>query len=197
MGNKKSSQSPSCNQSKSYHYGDLKSQYKIMMLGGGGVGKSACTIQLIQGHFMDEYDPTIEDSYRKQVKIGEKETVLDILDTAGKEEFSAMRDQYLRNAEGMIIVYSITSRDSFDEISIFRDQVLRVKDEDFFPLVLIGNKCDLEDEREVTRKEAEEMAKSWNIPFFETSAKMNTNVNEAFLSIIEEIRKRTSSFGSK
>eukprot|EP01091_Cochliopodium_minus_P021421 TRINITY_DN979_c0_g2_i2.p1 TRINITY_DN979_c0_g2~~TRINITY_DN979_c0_g2_i2.p1 ORF type:complete len:109 (-),score=21.46 TRINITY_DN979_c0_g2_i2:38-364(-) len=108
-----------------------------------------------------------------------------------------MRDQYLRNAEGMIIVYSITSRDSFDEISIFRDQVLRVKDEDFFPLVLIGNKCDLEDEREVTRKEAEEMAKSWNIPFFETSAKMNTNVNEAFLSIIEEIRKRTSSFGSK
>ena len=68
-------------------------EYKLVVVGGGGVGKSALTIQLIQNHFVDEYDPTIEDSYRKQVTIDEETCLLDILDTAGQEEYSAMRDQ--------------------------------------------------------------------------------------------------------
>lgn len=68
-------------------------EYKLIVVGGGGVGKSALTIQLIQNHFVDEYDPTIEDSYRKQVTIDEETCLLDILDTAGQEEYSAMRDQ--------------------------------------------------------------------------------------------------------
>ena len=68
-------------------------EYKLVVVGGGGVGKSALTIQLIQNHFVDEYDPTIEDSYRKQVTIDEEVCLLDILDTAGQEEYSAMRDQ--------------------------------------------------------------------------------------------------------
>ena len=68
-------------------------EYKLVIVGGGGVGKSALTIQLIQNHFIDEYDPTIEDSYRKQVTIDEETCLLDILDTAGQEEYSAMRDQ--------------------------------------------------------------------------------------------------------
>ena len=66
-------------------------EYKLVIVGGGGVGKSALTIQLIQNHFIDEYDPTIEDSYRKQVTIDEETCLLDILDTAGQEEYSAMR----------------------------------------------------------------------------------------------------------
>ena len=68
-------------------------EYKLVIVGGGGVGKSALTIQLIQNHFIDEYDPTIEDSYRKQVTIDDETCLLDILDTAGQEEYSAMRDQ--------------------------------------------------------------------------------------------------------
>ena len=68
----------------------------------GGVGKSALTIQLIQNHFVDEYDPTIEDSYRKQVVIDGETCLLDILDTAGQEEYSAMRDQYMRTGEGKL-----------------------------------------------------------------------------------------------
>merc|ERR1712137_1153044 len=71
-------------------------EYKLVIVGGGGVGKSALTIQLIQNHFIDEYDPTIEDSYRKQVTIDDETCLLDILDTAGQEEYSAMRDQYMR-----------------------------------------------------------------------------------------------------
>merc|ERR1712225_83155 len=125
-------------------------EYKLVVVGGGGVGKSALTIQLINHHFMDEYDPTIEDSYRKQVIIDQETCLLDILDTAGQEEYSAMRDQYMRTGEGFLCVYAITSRSSFEEITAFREQILRVKDADAVPIMICGNKCDLESERQVS-----------------------------------------------
>lgn len=167
-------------------------EYKLVVVGGGGVGKSALTIQLIQNHFVDEYDPTIEDSYRKQVIIDEETCLLDILDTAGQEEYSAMRDQYMRTGEGFLMVYAINSRSSFDEISSFREQILRVKDADRVPLMLVGNKCDLESERQVTKAEGDELAKSFTCPFMETSAKTRVNVEEAFFELVREIRKHRS-----
>jgi GTPase KRas protein len=159
-------------------------EYKLVVVGGGGVGKSCLTIQLIQSHFVDEYDPTIEgssrlimermivpphcanlwplkriltrlchpDSYRKQCVIDDEVALLDVLDTAGQEEYSAMREQYMRTGEGFLLVYSINSRQSFEEITTFQQQILRVKDKDYFPMVVVGNKCDLENEREVTRQ---------------------------------------------
>lgn len=139
-----------------------------MVVGGGGVGKSCLTIQLIQSHFVDEYDPTIEgaklgpflrasadqvlDSYRKQCVIDDEVALLDVLDTAGQEEYSAMREQYMRTGEGFLLVYSITSRQSFDEILVFQQQILRVKDKDYFPIIVVGNKCDLEGERQVSKQ---------------------------------------------
>jgi hypothetical protein len=92
------------------------------------------------------------DSYRKQCMIDDEVALLDVLDTAGQEEYSAMREQYMRTGEGFLLVYSITSRQSFDEITTFQQQILRVKDKDYFPMVVVGNKCDLESEREVTRQ---------------------------------------------
>lgn len=164
-------------------------EYKLVIVGGGGVGKSALTIQLIQNHFIDEYDPTIEDSYRKQVTIDDETCLLDILDTAGQEEYSAMRDQYMRTGQGFLCVYAVTSRSSFDEITAFREQILRVKDQDKVPMVLAGNKCDLADERQVTNAEGQDLAKSFACPFFETSAKARINVEEAFYDLVREIRK--------
>jgi len=164
-------------------------EYKLVIVGGGGVGKSALTIQLIQNHFIDEYDPTIEDSYRKQVTIDEETCLLDILDTAGQEEYSAMRDQYMRTGQGFIMVYAITSRSSFDEIASFREQILRVKDKDKVPIILVGNKCDLETERQVTTGEGQDLAKSFACPFFESSAKTRVNVEECFYELVREIRK--------
>jgi GTPase SAR1 family protein len=154
-------------------------EYKLVVVGGGGVGKSCLTIQLIQSHFVDEYDPTIEgkllilrhchhhlslspnlsllflprtDSYRKQCVIDEEVALLDVLDTAGQEEYSAMREQYMRTGEGFLLVYSITSRQSFEEIMTFQQQILRVKDKDYFPIIVVGNKCDLEGERQVSKQ---------------------------------------------
>ncbi|XP_043915116.1 GTPase HRas [Protopterus annectens] len=91
-------------------------EYKLVVVGAGGVGKSALTIQLIQNHFVDEYDPTIEDSYRKQVVIDGETCLLDILDTAGQEEYSAMRDQYMRTGEGFLCVFAINNTKSFEDI---------------------------------------------------------------------------------
>jgi len=174
----------------------MATEYKLVIVGGGGVGKSALTIQLIQNHFIDEYDPTIEDSYRKQVTIDDETCLLDILDTAGQEEYSAMRDQYMRTGQGFLCVYAITSRTSFEEVSSFREQILRVKDADKVPLVICGNKCDLESERQVSKNEGHELAKSFESPFMETSAKARINVEESFFQLVREIRNQSGVKGT-
>jgi GTPase KRas protein len=164
-------------------------EYKLVVLGGGGVGKSALTIRLVTDNFLDEYDPTIEDSYRKQVIIDEESALLDILDTAGQEEFSSMQDQWMRDGKGFLLVYNITSRPTFDEVIVLRDKILRTKDADKVPIVLVGNKCDLKDERQVDINEGNEMAKKWGCPFFETSAKLKLNNESCFFELVREIRK--------
>jgi len=175
----------------------MATEYKLVILGGGGVGKSAMTIQLVQSQFLDEYDPTIEDSYRKQVSIDEEVCLLDILDTAGQEEYSAMRDQYMQGGEGFLIVYAINSRDSFDEVTTFRDQILRVKDKDKVPMVVCGNKCDLENDREVSKTEGEDLTKSFGVPFFETSALSRINIDESFFELVREVRKQSQTGDQK
>lgn len=164
-------------------------EYKLVVVGGGGVGKSCLTIQLIQSHFVDEYDPTIEDSYRKQCHIDDEVALLDVLDTAGQEEYAAMREQYMRTGEGFLLVYSINSRQSFEEIQTFQQQILRVKDKDYFPIIVVGNKCDLENERQVSRDEGERLARSFGCRFIETSAKQRVNVDNAFYDLVREIRR--------
>jgi len=164
-------------------------EYKLVIVGGGGVGKSALTIQLIQNHFIDEYDPTIEDCYRKQVTIDEETCLLDILDTAGQEEYSAMRDQYMRTGQGFLCVYSITNRTSFEEIVSFREQITRVKDVDKVPMVIVGNKLDLDGDRAVSQSEGKDLAASFGCPWMETSAKARIRVQDAFFELVREIRK--------
>eukprot|EP00026_Physarum_polycephalum_P018912 Phypoly_transcript_20696.p1 GENE.Phypoly_transcript_20696~~Phypoly_transcript_20696.p1 ORF type:complete len:120 (+),score=25.25 Phypoly_transcript_20696:54-413(+) len=102
-----------------------------------------------------------------------------------------MRDQYLRNGQGFLIVYDMTNRSSFEEASLFRDQIVRAKDNDNVPLVLIANKADLADRRTVTQAEGTELAALFGCTYIETSAKLRTNVDEAFCQLVREIRKRS------
>jgi len=176
---------------------DKSLEYKLVVLGGGGVGKSALTIRLVTDNFLDEYDPTIEDSYRKQVMIDDDTALLDILDTAGQEEFSSMQDQWMRDGKGFLLVYNITSRPTFDEVGILYDKILRTKDTDKVPIVLAGNKCDLKDERQVEYNEGAELAKQWGCPFFETSAKIKLNNEACFFELVREIRKQNKPTGKK
>jgi len=158
-------------------------EYKLVVLGSGGVGKSALTVQFVQGIFVEKYDPTIEDSYRKQVEADGQQCMLEILDTAGTEQFTAMRDLYMKNGQGFILVYSITSQASFNDLSDLREQILRVKDTDDVPMILVGNKCDLEDERKVTKEQGENLANQWRCTTLESSAKAKTNVESVSIVV--------------
>nr|AAA21447.1 ras homologue 2 [Entamoeba histolytica] len=165
--------------------------YKLVMLGGGAVGKSAITVQLVSGHFVQIYDPTIEDSYRTSISVDGEMVSLDILDTAGQEEYSALRDQYMRSGDGYVIVYSITSTTSFLEANGFREQLYRVLDKDVsehVSIALCGNKYDLENERQVETAEAKKLADEWKVLFFETSAKAKINITETFQALVKDIK---------
>ncbi|XP_011184620.1 ras-like protein 2 [Zeugodacus cucurbitae] len=163
--------------------------YKLVIVGGGGVGKSALTIQFIQSYFVTDYDPTIEDSYTKQCVIDDTPAKLDILDTAGQEEFSAMREQYMRSGEGFLLVFALNDHSSFDEIPKFQKQILRVKDRDEFPMLMVGNKCDLEQHRQVSLEEAQNVSRNLMIPYIECSAKARVNVDQAFHELVRIVRK--------
>uniref|UniRef100_A0A1B6KA13 Ras-like protein 2 n=1 Tax=Graphocephala atropunctata TaxID=36148 RepID=A0A1B6KA13_9HEMI len=163
--------------------------YKLVVVGGGGVGKSAITIQFIQSYFVTDYDPTIEDSYTKQCVIDDVPAKLDILDTAGQEEFSAMREQYMRSGEGFLLVFAVTDKASFDEMYKFHRQILRVKDRDEFPMLMVGNKADLEHQRVVSMQEAQNLSRQLKIPYIECSAKLRMNVDQAFHELVRIVRK--------
>jgi Ras-related protein Rap-1A/Ras-related protein Rap-1B len=164
-------------------------EYKLVVLGSGGVGKSALTVQFVQSIFVEKYDPTIEDSYRKQVEIDGQQCMLEILDTAGTEQFTAMRDLYMKNGQGFILVFSITSQATFNDLMELRDQILRVKDSEKVPMVLVGNKCDLEDDRVVQKDQGTKLADQWGCSFFETSARKKINVDEVFFDLVRQINR--------
>jgi small GTP-binding protein len=163
--------------------------YKIVVLGSGGVGKSALTVQFVQGIFVEKYDPTIEDSYRKPVQVDGKQYMLEILDTAGTESFTAMRDLYMKNGDGFILVYSILSPCTFSDLHSMKEQIMRVKDADTVPMILVGNKSDLEDQRAVTKEQGAECARSFGCQFIESSAKTRANVEEIFYTLIRGIER--------
>lgn len=172
-------------------------EYKLVVLGSGGVGKSALTVQFVQGIFVEKYDPTIEDSYRKQVEVDGAQCMLEILDTAGTEQFTAMRDLYMKNGQGFILVYSITAQSTFNDLTDLREQILRVKDANEVPMVVVGNKCDLEDERVVGKDQGQNLATEWRIRFMETSAKKKIGVNEIFFDLVRQINRKQPELNKK
>ncbi|GIX68280.1 ras-related protein Ral-A [Caerostris extrusa] len=164
--------------------------HKVIMVGSGGVGKSALTLQFMYDEFVEDYEPTKADSYRKKVLLDGEEVGIDILDTAGQEDYAAIRDNYFRSGEGFLCVFSITEHDSFSATSEFREQILRVKGDDNIPFLLVGNKGDLDEKRQVSLEEAESRARQWNVPYVETSAKTRSNVDKVFFDLMREIRNQ-------
>ena len=162
-------------------------EFKVVVLGSGGVGKSALTVQFVSGHFMEKYDPTIEDFYRKEIEVDGSLCLLEILDTAGTEQFASMRDLYIQNGQGFLVVYSLTNHQTFQDIKSMQEQIFRVKGTDRVPIMLVGNKVDLEHQREVSTAEGMALAQMWGGPFLETSAKSKTNVNQVFTEIVREM----------
>jgi len=168
-------------------------ELNIVVLGAGGVGKSCLTAQFVQNVWIESYDPTIEDSYRKQINVDGRSVMLEILDTAGTEQFTAMRELYMKQGQGFLLVFSICNMNSFYELSELREQIIRIKDDDDVPLVLVGNKCDMEEDRVVSRARAFQAAQGWGSkPYYETSARRRTNVDEVFVNLCRQIIQKES-----
>ena len=159
------------------------------------LGKSALTVRFIQGNFLEKYDPTIEDSYRKLVEVDGSACMLDIMDTAGQEEYSALRDQYMKTGQGFLLVYSVTTIPSFEAVTRLRTQVLRIKeDQPDIPIVLVGNKIDMDGERAVQTDQGKKLCETWggqekNTAFVEASAKSNVNVTDCFVELVRLINR--------
>ncbi|KAL2087908.1 hypothetical protein ACEWY4_016736 [Coilia grayii] len=170
------------------------SLHKVIMVGSGGVGKSALTLQFMYDEFVEDYEPTKADSYRKKVVLDGEDVQIDILDTAGQEDYAAIRDNYFRSGEGFLLVFSITELESFTATSEFREQILRVKsEEESIPLLLVGNKSDLEDRRQVSAEEARGKAEQWGMQYVETSAKTRAYVDKVFFDLMREVRAKKMS----
>uniref|UniRef100_A0A1L8DV60 Ras-related protein Rab-43 n=1 Tax=Nyssomyia neivai TaxID=330878 RepID=A0A1L8DV60_9DIPT len=166
--------------------------FKIVLIGDCGVGKSCVVERFKSGYFVERHGNTIGvDFSMKTVNIEGKKIKLQIWDTAGQERFRTITQSYYRSANGVIIVYDITKRSSFLNLQRWIEEVRRYTASSVI-LILIGNKCDMESLREVEFSEAEAMCEFVPEILFvmETSAKENTNVEEAFLCLAKELKRR-------
>lgn len=160
-----------------------------MIMGGGGVGKSALTVQFVRNVFVSTYDPTIEDTYRKLLVIDGQQCMVEILDTAGTEQFLALKELYIKSGQGFILVFSLTSLASVNELGPLREAIVRIKDTTAIPIVLVGNKADLRADRQVPREVGTSLSKAWgNVPYYEASARKRINVDEVFADAVRQIR---------
>ena len=160
---------------------------KIAVLGKGVVGKSSLTYRFINYDVSTEHDATIEDRYKSNLNIEGTNYEVEILDTAGEEDYQNMMDMWISFGEGFLLVFAINDKESFNLIKSKRDRILRGKHGVKYPTLLVGNKQDLENERQVNYSEAKEMADKWGIEYIETSAKTNFNCKEAFEMLAQKI----------
>jgi GTPase KRas protein len=160
----------------------------IVMLGAGATGKSSITVQQVSGHFLALYDPTIEDSYRTSILIDGEQIIFNILDTAGQEEYSALRDSYIRSGDAYICVCSLISMQSLIELHELLNQIKMILDIDNFnetPIIIAANKCDLVDQIEIKNQDLEDIKSNNGIDYIKTSAKNKINITLLFETIIK------------
>jgi len=165
--------------------------YKILILGDENSNKSNFTIQFFLNQYTETYDPTINDSYRKQVVIDDIPCIIEVFDFSGQEEYMSL-DQWIRDGDGFLFVYSISSRLTFERIQIFVNQVTKAKEIDQPPMLLVGNDVDMDTDREVSHEEGLQMATRLGCEFIEASAKTYVNVDRAFYEMVRMIRNRES-----
>jgi Ras-related protein Rap-1B len=144
----------------------------------------------VHNEWIESYDPTIEDSYRTQVQVDGRQVMLEILDTAGTEQFVAMRDLYMKTGQGFLLVFSIASPSSLSELAGLREEIIRIKDDDNVPMVIVGNKADLEENRAVPRAKGFSVSQRWGAPYYEASARTRTNVDEVFTDLCRQMLRK-------
>ncbi len=152
---------------------------KLAIIGSEFTGKSALLYQWKSHKFNENYDATVEDSHEQNLAVGKEKAFLHIKDTAGALEYKELREEFIRNSTGFILVYNVTDRNTFDDLDMFVHQIFTLKKVKV-PMVVVGNKNDLKEKRQVSEQEGRDFAGTLDAAFFETSAKTRYNVEEAF-----------------
>ena len=160
----------------------------IMTLGNSAVGKTTFIIRYTENTFKEVYLTTLGIDYKtKVIKLKNKISyMINFFDTAGQEKYKSISINVIKNAHGVLLMYDITNRESFDSISNWMKNIIDIKGKNF-PIILLGNKTDLVEKREVSSEEGENLAKQFGIKFFEISNKFGTNVEEAGLELINQV----------
>ncbi|GAB1295376.1 GTP-binding protein Di-Ras1 [Apodemus speciosus] len=172
---------------------EQSNDYRVVVFGAGGVGKSSLVLRFVKGTFRDTYIPTIEDTYRQVISCDKSVCTLQITDTTGSHQFPAMQRLSISKGHAFILVFSVTSKQSLDELSPIYKLIVQIKGSvEDIPIMLVGNKCD-ETQREVHTREAQAVAQEWKCAFMETSAKMNYNVKELFQELLTLETRRSVS----
>merc|ERR1711957_103934 len=176
---------PSATMNPEYDY-----LFKLLLIGDSGVGKSCLLLRFADDTYAESYISTIGVDFKiKTVSLDGQTIKLQIWDTAGQERFRTITSSYYRGAHGIIVVYDVTDGESYTNVKQWLEEIQRYACEGVNKL-LVGNKCDLANKRVVDKKSAEEFAEKHGITFLETSAKNNSNVEAAFMTMAGEIKAR-------
>ena len=164
--------------------------FKVLLIGNSGVGKSSLLLRFSDDTFTGNFMPTIGVDFKiRTLEVDGKTIKLQIWDTAGQERFKTITSSYYKGAHGIIVVYDVTDKESYKNIDTWMNEVEKHAS-DNVSRILVGNKSDLEDSRQVSTDEGKELADTYNIRFVETSAKESANVEEAFTLMTKEIKSR-------
>ena len=165
--------------------------YKIIIIGDTGVGKSNILSRYLKDEFREDSKSTVGvELGTKFLKVKDVGTKIQIWDTAGQERYRSITSSYYKGSHGCFIVYDITSEISFENVDKWYQQAQKEASKDV-SIILVGNKCDLEDQRKVSKEKGEEKAKQFNIPFFETSALSKIKIDDIFNEMVNNIFERT------
>uniref|UniRef100_A0A7S2RB79 Uncharacterized protein n=1 Tax=Rhizochromulina marina TaxID=1034831 RepID=A0A7S2RB79_9STRA len=165
-------------------------QIKLLMIGDSGVGKTCLLLRYANDSFSPTFITTIGIDFKiKNIELDNKRIKLQIWDTAGQERFRTITTSYFRGAQGILLVYDVTDRTSFTSIRNWVSQIQQHADV-HVNKILIGNKCDMEDQRMVSFDEGKKLAQEYGIQFFETSAKNDIEVDSGFVAIAREVKNR-------
>ena len=164
--------------------------FKIILVGDTSVGKTNIINKYIKNEFREDFYATIGVEFRHKKFIVENRKIkAQIWDTAGQERYKAITRAYYKGAKGAFIVYDITRKETFDDVDKWRNELISSCNQEI-TVMLIGNKCDLEDQREISKEQGEEKAKSFGFSFLETSALSGENLEKGFQMLIEEIYQK-------
>ncbi|KAJ3615617.1 hypothetical protein Zmor_016279 [Zophobas morio] len=167
--------------------------FKLLLIGDSGVGKTCVLFRFSDDAFNDTFISTIGIDFKiKTIEIDGKTIKLQIWDTAGQERFRTITMAYYRGAMGIMLVYDITNRKSFENIQQWMKNIEQNASNDVEKIIL-GNKCDMDSNREVSKEEGKDLARKYGLQFYETSAKEMINIKEAFLEMSGRIKSKLES----